>query len=470
MIKKQKAKKMNESVCISPIDNSEVARIPYTTNAEIAACLKKAREAQVQWASTSITIRQKLCLLAVDAMLAMREEIVPELARQMGRPVSSGAGELSGFEERARYMIGIAEEALAPLYPNPKVGFDRYIEKVPLGLVFTIAPWNFPYLTAVNSIIPALMAGNAVVLKHAAQTILVGQRFAQAFERAGFPDGLFSNFVLSHQQTTQLISSRTFDQVMFTGSVPAGKKIEQAAAGTFAGVGLELGGKDPAYVRADVDVDMAIENIVDGGFFNSGQSCCGIERVYVHENVYDTFVEGASDLVGRYVLDNPLNKATTLGPLVKKEAADFVRTQIDLAIAAGATACVDESKFERNLRGSPYLAPQVLINVDHHMSVMSDESFGPVIGIMKVKNDAEAIRLMNDSDFGLTASIWTRDTEVAKLLGAQINTGTVFMNRCDYLDPAMAWTGVKDTGRGVTLSGLGYDHLTRPKSFHLKMI
>ena len=459
---------MNESVCVSPVDGSEYARMRCTSDTEISTLLEKARKAQKQWSALSVAERAVFCSAAVDAMLAMKEDIVPELAWQMGRPVKFGAGELGGFEERARHMISIAESALAPVVPDPKEGFKRYIKREPLGLVFTVAPWNFPYLTAVNSIIPALMAGNAVFLKHAAQTLLVGQRFAQAFSAANLPEGLFTTLVLSHDQTNKLISSRSFDQIMFTGSVSAGKTIERAAAGTFAGVGLELGGKDPAYVRADADVAFAVENVVDGGFFNSGQSCCGIERVYVHEDVYSDFVEGAASLVSEYLLDSPLDKNTTLGPIVNPRAADFVRDQIDSAEKSGATACVDTSLFEHEARGSCYLAPQVMTGVDHSMSVMKDESFGPVIGVMKVRNDEEAIALMNDSEFGLTASIWTKDLEAAESIGDRIETGTVFMNRCDYLDPALAWTGVKDTGRGATLSVVGYEHLTRPKSFHLR--
>ncbi len=459
---------MNESVCVSPVDGSEVARVACHSEKDLEAALEKARVAQQQWAELSIAERAVFCTAAVDAMLAMKDEIVPELAWQMGRPVRFGAGELAGFEERARHMIRIAESALAPVVPEPLDGFKRYIKREPLGLVFTVAPWNFPYLTAVNSIIPALMSGNAVFLKHAAQTILVGQRFAQAFQTAGLPEGLFTTLVLSHEQTNKLISARAFDQIMFTGSVPAGKTIEQAAAGTFAGVGLELGGKDPAYVRADADVASTVENVVDGGFFNSGQSCCGIERVYVHEDVYSDFVEGAADLVSQYLLDSPLEQETTLGPIVNPRAADFIRDQIEGAVKSGAQSCVDATAFEREARGSCYLAPQVLTDVDHSMSVMTEESFGPVIGIMKVKSDDEAIALMNDSEFGLTASLWTKDLDAAEQIGNRIETGTVFMNRCDYLDPALAWTGVKNTGRGATLSVVGYEHLTRPKSFHLR--
>ena len=421
-------------------------------------------------ARAGIAERARLCSAAVDAMLAMRAEIAPELSWQMGRPIKYAGGELGGFEERARHMIAIADEALAPLVPAAKDGFKRYVRRDPAGIVLTVAPWNYPYLTAVNSVIPALMAGNAVILKAAAQTILAGDRFQAAMDKAGLPKGLFRTLTLSHDDTLMLIASGKLDQVCFTGSVAAGKAIEQAAAGTFTGVGLELGGKDPAYVRADVDLNHAIENIVDGAYFNSGQCCCGIERVYVHEDVYDKFVDGFTALTKQYVLGDPLDEKTTLGPMAQKRLAATVREHIAEAVGKGAKALIDPKSFAKDTKDSTYLAPQVLVNVDHSMKVMMEETFGPVAGVMKVKNDEEAIKLMNDSPYGLTASIWTRDRDAAERIGMQIETGTVFMNRCDYLDPGLAWTGVKDTGRGATLSKLGYEALTRPKSFHLRTV
>lgn len=454
--------------CISPVDGSVYAERPVASEGEIAQAFAAAKAAQKDWRKVSIEERGKLCSAAVDAMLAMRDEIVPELAWQMGRPVRFGAGELGGFEERARYMIDIAGEALAPIDPGPKDGFSRWINREPVGVVFAIAPWNFPYLTAVNSIVPALMAGNSVVLKHASSTLLIGERFQQAFDAAGLPKGVFQHLVLDHPKTGEIISGGLADMVCFTGSVPAGREMERSAAGQFIPMGLELGGKDPAYVRADCNLAHAVENLVDGAFFNSGQSCCGIERIYVDGAVFDDFVSGVVDLSKQFVLASPLDEATTLGPLVKPAAADFVRGQIEAAVRAGATAHIDASDFTMDAPGSAYLAPQVLTDVNHQMSVMTEESFGPVVGIMKVSGDEEAIGLMNDSDLGLTAAIWTEDAEAAARIGDRIETGTVFMNRCDYLDPALAWTGVKNTGRGCTLSRLGYEALTRPKSFHLR--
>ena len=386
----------------------------------------------------------------------------------MGRPIRYGAGELRGFEERARHMIAVAGDALANHVPAAKEGFTRFIQREPWGVVFTIAPWNYPYLTAVNSIIPALMAGNTVVLKHASHTLLVAERFQKAFDKAKLPKGVFQHLVMNHAQASGVISDGLANMVCFTGSVAGGRAMEQAAAGRFINVGLELGGKDPAYVRSDANLAHAVENLVDGAFFNSGQSCCGIERIYVHKSLYKDFVGGFVDLTKKYVLGSPLDEATTLGPMIKPEAADFVRKQIKSALRGGAKAHIDAKSFAMDKAGTSYMAPQVLTDVNHQMSVMTEESFGPVVGIMKVSDDDEAVTLMNDSDYGLTAALWTSDADAAQKIGDQLNTGTVFMNRCDYLDPALAWTGVKNTGRGITLSALGYEAMTRPKSYHLR--
>ncbi len=451
---------------ISPIDGSVYAERPFLSEAAVASAVAAARDAQSGWAQLNITERARYCQAALDALAGMQEEIVPELAWQMGRPTRYG-GENGGVQERGQYMIDIAEEALKPYVPAQKDGFRRYVKHLPLGVVLVIAPWNYPYLTAVNTIIPALMAGNAVILKHATQTLLAGERFAKAFEMAGLPKGVFQNIVLDHASTEKLLASGAIDHVNFTGSVGGGRAIEKAAAGTFMTLGLELGGKDPAYVLPDVNLDHAVANLVDGAFFNSGQCCCGIERIYVHESVYDRFVDGFIDLTKQYVVGNPLDSSTTLGPMAQARFADLIREQKAEALRKGAKAHVNMS-VENDHAGSPYIAPEVLTNVDHQMSVMREESFGPIVGIMKVRNDEEALALMNDSIYGLTASLWTADTDHASDLGDRIETGTVFMNRCDYLDPALVWTGVKDTGKGAALSPIGYGNLTRPKSFHLR--
>ena len=458
---------MNDIVCISPIDGSEVARRRPATPAEIEAALAAARAAQRQWAAVPLAERKARMADFLAAMLAQNQEIVPELAMQMGRPIRYG-GEMRGFEERLRALIEISDEALAPIVRPVKPGLSRMIKRTPAGIVLVIAPWNYPYLTAVNAIAPALLAGNAVILKHSAQTLLVGERFQAAVDRAGLPNGLFTNLVMDHESTARLIGARGVDHVNFTGSVAGGRAIERAAAGSFTTLGLELGGKDPAYVRPDAPFEFSVENLVDGAFFNSGQCCCGIERIYVHESLYDRFIEAFADLTSRYDLGNPLEEKTTLGPMAATRFAETVRDHTAEALAKGARALVDRSRFPADALGTPYLAPQVLVGVDHSMRVMREESFGPVVGIMKVGSDEEAIQLMNDSPYGLTASVWTSDEQAAERIGDQVATGTVFMNRCDYVDPYLAWTGVKDTGRGAAMSRLGFEAMTRPKSYHLR--
>jgi acyl-CoA reductase-like NAD-dependent aldehyde dehydrogenase len=459
---------VSDIVCISPIDGREVARRAVLSEAELGEVLRRARIAQREWAAVPLAQRKAKMVEFLAAMQAMNDDMVPELALQMGRPVRYG-GEMGSFAERAHALIGIADEALKPYFPPEKPGFRRMIKRAPAGVVLVVAPWNYPYLTALNSIAPALLAGNAVLLKHAAQTLLAGERFQKAMDRIGLPKGLFTTVTLDHAGTTRLIAGRGVDHVNFTGSVAGGQAIERAAAGTFTTLGLELGGKDPAYVRPDAAFDDAVTNIVDGAFYNSGQCCCGVERVYVHEKLYDRFVEAFAATTAAYRLGNPLDTETTLGPMAATRFADVVRDHTGEAIARGATALIDPARFPADRAGTPYLAPQALIDVDHTMKVMREESFGPVVGIMKVASDEEAIRLMNDSPYGLTASVWTEDAAAAEAIGDAIATGTVFMNRCDYVDPYLAWTGVKDTGRGAGMSYLGFESMTRPKSYHLRM-
>jgi len=456
---------------ISPIDGSIYAERPQATGEQIDQLLTKAAAAQKLWAQTPLNDRRAIVVRFIDTMNANAEKIGEELTWQMGRPIRYTPNEIRcGFTDRARFAVDAAPGALADIAVAPMAGFNRFIRKEPVGIVLTIAPWNYPYLAAVNSVVPAILAGNAVILKHSSQTPLCAERIAEGFEEAGLPDGVFNVLHASHADVEKIVGSGRIGFVSFTGSVAGGRQIQAAANGVFIGMNLELGGKDPAFVREDANIAGAIENLVDGAMFNSGQCCCGIERIYVHRTVYDEFVNGAIALTRAYKLDNPLDPATTLGPMVKTSAAEFVRAQINEAISQGAKANIDPHEFRRDAPGTPYLAPQILTNVNHQMRVMMEETFGPVVGIMPVDSDDEAIRLMNDSPYGLTAGVWTSDEAAALRIGAQIETGTLFMNRCDYLDPALAWTGVKDTGRGCSLSVLGFDALTRPKSYHLRAI
>jgi len=455
---------------ISPVDGSVYVERTAASAAQIEAALERAPLAQRDWRTTPLAERAAIMERFCGEFERRGAQIATELSWQMGRPIRFAPSEVRGTLERARYMTGIAASALADLEAGPKSGFRRFIRREPLGVVFTVAAWNYPYLIAVNSVVPALMAGNAVVLKHSAQTPLCAETFAACFSAAGLPTGLFEVLHLSHADTEAVIRDPRVDFVAFTGSVAGGQAVQRAAAERFIGVGLELGGCDPVYVRADADLPHAIENIVDGAYFNSGQSCCGLQRIYVHESIYEPFTRGCTELIRQYRLGDPLDPQTTLGPLVRTAAADAVRAQVQAAVNAGARAAIGEREFPESRPGTPYLAPQLLIDAPADSAVMREEIFGPVAGVMRVSGDAEAVSHMNDSRFGLTAAVWTRDEGAALELGTQLETGTFFMNRCDYLDPALAWVGVKDSGRGCTLSVVGYEHLTRPKSFHLRVM
>ncbi|WP_339639042.1 aldehyde dehydrogenase family protein [uncultured Sulfitobacter sp.] len=450
--------------CISPIDGSVYAERETLSTQAAQDAVARARKAQKAWAARPLQERVDLVMAALKEIENSTDRMTEELAHQMGRPVRYG-GEFGGLQERTSHMAKIAADALAPTVIEDSDAFSRKIMREPHGVVFVVAPWNYPYMTANNTIAPALIAGNSVILKHASQTILVGEHLADAYRAAGVPEDVFQNVVLSHDTTSALIADNAFDFVNFTGSVGGGQAMERAAAGTFTGVATELGGKDPAYVRADANLDAAVDGVMDGAMFNAGQCCCGIERIYVHESLYDAFVEKAVVWVNNLNLGNPLDEATTLGPMANVRFANEVRAQIDEALADGAKAHIEKMPADD---GGAYLTPQILTDVTHEMRVMRDESFGPVVGIMPVKDDEEAIALMNDCQFGLTAAIFTADADAAEAIGQRLETGTVFMNRADYLDPALCWTGCKQTGRGAGLSELGYHTLTRPKSYHLK--
>jgi len=452
----------------SPIDGSLLFERSYATSEELDEVLQCAVLSQKKWKQIGLEQRLGKLQSFIDAVAERSDILAQELTEQMGRPIRYSAGELKGFVHRAETMLSLAPAALADIVPPEQQNSTRFIRREPLGVVLVLSPWNYPYLTAVNAIVPALAAGNVVVLKHSEQTALCAERLAEAATAAGLPDNVFQVVHCTHEQVANVVADPRVDFVAFTGSVEGGLAVQKAASERFIGVGLELGGKDPAYVRADAPLQNTVENLVDGAFFNSGQSCCGIERIYVHSSLYDDFVASFVEMVHQYELGDPRKESTTLGPMVRTSNADRVRAQIKQAIDAGAVALVTEDNFAHSKPGTPYLAPQVLVNVDHSMTIMKEESFGPVIGIMAVSSDEEAIQLMNDSEFGLTASIWTTDLQRGLELAEELETGTVFMNRCDFLDPELSWVGVKKSGRGCTLSTVGFEQMTRPKSFYLR--
>jgi acyl-CoA reductase-like NAD-dependent aldehyde dehydrogenase len=434
---------------------------------EVDAVVKRAREAFTVWRNTPIAERVALCKRFMAEFEGMRDEIAQNLTIQMGKPLQQSNGEVSGTLGRAEHMISIAEAVLADEWLPEKPGFKRYIRHEPLGVVLDIAAWNYPLLIAVNVVVPAILAGNAVIIKHSSRTPLCGEAFAEAFCRAGAPEFLVQNVVASHAVTEALMQNPGVDHVSFTGSVKGGHEVMQSTAGRFIDVGLELGGKDPAYVCADADFDYAVANCVDGVFYNAGQSCCAVERVYVDRSIYDRFVEAYVAIVRQYVLGDPMAAHTSIGPLAAKGSPAFLREQVEAAVRAGGRLVVDPKEFATPSTGW-FFAPAVVADAPQDCALIQEESFGPVIGILPVSSDDEAIKCMNDSPYGLTASIWTSDLDRAIRIGERIETGTFYMNRCDFLDPALPWCGVKDTGRGASLSHYGFHHLTRLKSMHLR--
>lgn len=451
-----------------PFTGETACTVPIADQATIGHTLDRAREAARAMRRLPVEERVALCDRALSAFEAKLEDVAKDITKQMGKPLSQARGEVKGMAGRWRHMMEIAKESLADVVLPPKEGFERRIAKEPLGVVLDLPAWNYPLLTAVNAVVPAVLAGNAVVVKHSPRTPLCGEHFARAFAAAGGPPDVVQALFVDYETTEKMVGDARIDSVLFTGSVLGGHKIQAAAKDRFLHVGLELGGNDPAYVAEDADLANTVENVVDGAIYNAGQSCCAVERVYVHKSMYEKFIAAAEPLVKGYVLGDPTSDKTSLGPIAQpwhvKELAAFVSD----AKAKGAKVVVGGEGTSVDGRGRFFQAT-LLRDVPQTAEVMQKESFGPILAVSAVDSDEEALARMNDSRLGLTASVWTSDRNRAERLARELEFGTVYMNRCDALDPALPWTGVKDSGRGVTLSALGFAELTRPKAIHFRL-
>ncbi|KAM6492495.1 NAD-aldehyde dehydrogenase [Amanita muscaria] len=373
---------------ISPHNQQPLITRTYPSNEQIDAAINDASAAQKLWSRIPLDERIAIGRKFMDEIKNMSNDIPMELTLEMGRPVSQNAGEIRGLLQRADYMLSVASSCLADisLKDTDQPGFRRFIKRTPLGVVLIITPWNYPYLTSINSVLPAIVAGNAVLLKPSPQTPLTAERFALALTRAGVPPNVIQVVHMSPELTSYAVQHSDINFVSFTGSVQGGKAVARAAANGdgFPGVTLELGGKDPAYVRADADLNYTVPELVDGAFYNAGQSCCAVERIYVHEAAYDDFIAKYVDAVKKYQLGDPTLPETNLGPVVSLASAARIRKQVADAVEAGATPLIPEDIFPIARLGSTYVAPQVLVNVNHDMTIMVEETFGPVVGIQKV--------------------------------------------------------------------------------------
>ncbi len=435
--------------------------LPAFEATDVDAQIAQLRHTQTSWRRVSIEERCNRLLESITYFETHREAIASDICQEMGRPVAQARGEIDGLLERARYLASIAAETLQPENVGEKEGFERAILHDPLGVVFIISAWNYPLLITINGVMASLLAGNTVLLKHATQTLSIGEHFTRAF------GDLIAHAVVDHAKAGHLMETRAIDHVIFTGSVEAGRTVYQHAAKGLLDCQLELGGKDGAYVAADADVANAAATLVDGAMYNSGQSCCGVERVYVHEDLHDRFVEHCATLIDAYVLGDPLDASTTLGPLAQASNAALMTAQVDTAVAAGAQLI--RGGKSKTVGNGTFFEPTLLTNVTHDMEVMMVENFGPILPIMGVSSDDEAIGLINDSAYGLTSIIFTASQERAEQFCESAKTGTVFMNRCDYLDPALPWTGVNASGVGSALSKHGLLGVTRCKAKHFKL-
>ncbi|MBA2962492.1 MULTISPECIES: aldehyde dehydrogenase family protein [Ramlibacter] len=447
-----------------PATGALIATLPADDAASVAACYAAARAAQAAWAATPLADR-KVCIERFRAgVVGQLESLAVTMTRETGKPIRMSRNELNGLLPRIDFFLGMVEPVLAPEQVFDESGMREVIQHEPLGVVANISAWNYPWFVGCNVILPALLAGNAVLYKPSEYAAQTGLAITRLLHEAGVPPAVMACLVGAGAVGTALLE-QPVDGVFFTGSHATGRRISQALAGRFVKLQLELGGKDPTYVCEDVDPRTAAESLADGAMYNTGQSCCSVERIYVHEKIHDAFVAAFVNTVKGLRRGDPMREDTYIGAITRAPQLEVLEAQVADARAKGATLLAGGA---RGAGPGNWFEPTVFSGVDHRMELMREESFGPVIGIQKVAGDEEAVRLMNDTRYGLTAGVYTRDEARARRLLAQVHAGSVYWNCCDRVSPRLPWSGVGDSGIGLTLSSYGIQAFTRPKAWHLR--
>lgn len=447
---------------VSPVDGRVLAVRMYASADIIERTLTASAAAAREWRTTCIADRAVVVRRFIAEIVRRREALAELVTWQMGRPLPL-ADETAAFAEGGTRLVDIAGERLATMPLSGADGCTRFVSREPYGVMLSICAWNYPVSLCVALVIPPLMAGNAVIFKHAPQTALIGDVLNEAAREAGFPQGVFRALDLSHDDAEQLVRDDRIGIVGFVGSERGGRDVYAASRTRFKPFILELGGKDPVYVREDCSIGQAAGEVASGAYANSGQSCCSVERIYVHRTIYREFVEAFIEASRSMRVDHPIERPAELGPLVSVAAANRVRALIEDALAAGASLAYRDGTAQ-TFPTRAYMRPVILENVHHDMEIMHEETFGPVAPIMAVDSDDHAVALMNDSRFGLTASIWTRDVAHALALGKRIATGSLVVNQCNYPDALLPWGGIKASGMGRSDGEFAYESVTTLKS------
>jgi acyl-CoA reductase-like NAD-dependent aldehyde dehydrogenase len=448
----------------NPADGAPLAEVPADDAASVAAKAGRARRAQPAWRATPLAERKAAIARFRAAVASESDALARTLTHEVGKPLQQSRNELNGFLGRIDFFLAEVDATIAPETVFADGALRERIDHDPLGVVANVSAWNYPYFVGGNVFVPALLTGNAVLYKPSEFATLTGLHIDRMLHAAGVPDDVFVTLVGAGDVGAALLEQRV-DGVFFTGSVATGRKIAAAMGSRMVRLQLELGGKDPTYVADDVDVRAAAESLADGAMYNTGQSCCSVERIYVHERVHDAFVEHFAATVRGFAIGDPLAPGSYIGPLTRRPQLAVLEAQVADAVAKGATLVLGGKRIERP---GNWFEPTVLTGVDHTMAVMRDESFGPIIGIQKVSGDAEALALMNDTPYGLTAGMYTRDEARAACLLGAVHAGSVYWNCCDRVSPRLPWSGHGDSGVGVTLSSYGIQAFTRPRAWHLR--